>query len=211
MNVMNEEKYDFPRKLLCGCDFIARQIILLRGRFRFFWLCAIWGIEYAGSGRFIGSVVLRNTRRGKIRLGHDVVAQANFKMNPIGPVYPCLFDVRPGGEIEIGDGTGMTSVIISSRKKISIGKCCKIGGGTKIIDHNYHAMDAEARRNRCGDAKPREIVIGDDVFIGTNAIILKGTKIGNRSVIAAGSVVFGLDIPPDSLVRGNPAVIVKRQ
>ena len=72
-------------------------------------------------------------------------------------------------------------------------------------------MDAEARRNRCGDANPRDIVIGDDVFIGTNAIILKGTKIGNRSVVAAGSVVFGLDIPPDSLVRGNPAVIVKRQ
>lgn len=208
---MSDQKYDLPRKLLCGCDFIARQLISLWGRLRFLWFCAIWGIEYAGCGRFIGPVVLRNTKRGKIRLGRGVVAQANFRMNPIGPIGPCLFDVRPGGEIEVGDGTGMTSVIISSRKKISIGRYCKIGGGTKIIDHNYHAMDAEARRNRCGDAKPREIAIGDDVFIGTDALILKGTKIGDRAVIAAGSVVFGLDIPPDSLVRGNPAVIVKRQ
>jgi len=207
---MNGGKYDFPRKLLCGYDFIIRSLISFWGRLRFLWLCSIWGIEYTGCGRFIGTVVLRNTRRGKIRLGRDVVAQANFRMNPIGPVCPCLLDVRPGGEIEIGDGTGMTSVIISSGRKVAIGRCCKIGGGAKIFDHNYHAMNAVARREKCGDTKPREIIIGDDVFIGTNAIILKGTKIGDRSVIAAGSVVFGLDIPPDSLVRGNPAEITKR-
>lgn len=208
---MNGEKYDLLRKCLCGYDFVIRRLISFWGRLRFLWICSIWGIGHSGQGRFIGPVVLRNTRSGKIRLGRDVVAQANFRINPIGPVCPCLFDVRPGGEIEIGDGTGMTSVIVSSSRKVSIGRYCKIGGGTKIIDHNYHAMDAEARRNRCGDAKPREIAIGDDVFIGTNAIILKGTKIGDRAVIAAGSVVFGLDIPPDSLVRGNPAVIVMRK
>ena len=56
--------------------------------------------------------------------------------------------------------------------------------------------------------RSKRIVIGDDVFIGTNAIILKGTQIGDRSIIAAGSVVMGLKIPPDSMVKGNPARIV---
>ncbi len=204
-------KYDLVRHALCGIDFLARKWLSLLGRIRFLALCTLWGVEFENVGSFIGNVVIRNVRKGKIRLGRGVVAQASFRMNPIGPSSPCLFDVRPGGEIEIGDGTGVSSVVISSRNRISIGRYCKIGGGTKIIDHNYHAMNAAERRNKGGDSKPMGIVIGDDVFIGTNAIILKGTKIGARSVIAAGSVVFGLDVPPDSLVRGNPAVIVARK
>jgi maltose O-acetyltransferase len=52
------------------------------------------------------------------------------------------------------------------------------------------------------------VIIGDDVFVGTNAMILKGTTIGARSIIGAGAVVAGLDVPPDSVVVGNPARIV---
>ena len=55
------------------------------------------------------------------------------------------------------------------------------------------------------------MIIGNDVFIGTNAIILKGTHIGDRSVVAAGSVVFGLEVPPDSIVKGNPAKVLSRR
>jgi acetyltransferase-like isoleucine patch superfamily enzyme len=204
-------KYDLMRMLLCGMDFLLRKALTSFGRVRFLILCTLWGAEWNGIGRFIGKIVIRNTRKGKIRFGKEVVLQSSFRMNPIGAASPCLLDVRPGGEIEIGDGTGMTSTIVSSAQKISIGKNCKIGGGVKILDHNFHAMDSEARRNSGGDSKPREISIGDDVFIGTNAIVLKGTRIGARSVIAAGSVVFGLDMPPDSLARGNPAEIVARK
>ena len=202
------KKYDCIRKMLCGYDYIIRKIIGLCGGLKFIYLCILWGVYPTSGGRFIGKIVIRNTRKGKIRIGKNVVLQANFKLNPIGPASPCLLDVRPGGEIEIGAGTGMTSSIISSAKKISIGQHCKIGGGVKIFDHNFHAMDANERRISKGDSKPREVHVGDDVFIGTNAIILKGTYIGARSVVAAGSVVFGLNIPPDSLVRGNPAEIV---
>lgn len=205
------KKYDCARMLLCGYDCFIRRIVCLYGKLRFFVLCVLWGIPPVRGGRFIGKVVIRNTRKGRIQIGRNVVLQASFRMNPIGPACPCLLDVRPGGEIEIGDGTGMTSTIISSAQKVSIGRYCKIGGGVRILDHNFHAMDSEARRDFGGDCKPKGISIGDDVFMGTNAIILKGTRIGARSVIAAGSVVFGLDIPPDSLVRGNPAEIVVRK
>lgn len=204
-------KYDFLRMTLCALDYLLRKVISSLGRVRFLLLCTLWGVEWRGIGRFIGKIVMRNTRKGKICFGKNVVLQSSFRMNPIGPASPCLLDVRPGGEIEIGDGTGMTSTIISSAQKISIGRHCKIGGGAKILDHNFHAMDPEVRRNSGGDSNPREISIGDDVFIGTNAIVLKGTSVGARSVIAAGSVVFGLDIPPDSLVRGNPAEVVARK
>ena len=56
--------------------------------------------------------------------------------------------------------------------------------------------------------RSKPVVIEDDCFIGTNAIILKGTHLGARSIVAAGSVVAGLDVPADSMVKGNPAQVV---
>ena len=67
------------------------------------------------------------------------------------------------------------------------------------------------RRNTYEDrkfVKTNNVIIGDDVFIGTNSIILKGVRIGPRSIIGAGSVVSLKEIPPDSLVAGNPAKIL---
>lgn len=203
-------KYDFLRYTLCGIDFISRKVLATLGMIRFYLICSIWGVDFRGLGQLVGSVVIRNTRKGRICLGKSVCLQASFSANPIGQNRPCLLDVRPGGMIEIGDGSGLTSTIISSRKKITIGKSSQVGGGAIIIDHNFHSLDAKKRRDLGGDINPREIFIGDDVFIGTNVIILKGTNIGSRSIIAAGSVVFGLNVPPDSMVAGNPARIVGR-
>jgi len=53
-------------------------------------------------------------------------------------------------------------------------------------------------------------VIGDDVFIGVNSIILKGVNIGPRTIIGAGSVVAIKNIPADSVVYGNPAKIIEK-
>ncbi|MCR5752825.1 MAG: acyltransferase [Kiritimatiellae bacterium] len=88
----------------------------------------------------------------------------------------------------------------------------KVGGNVRIFDHDFHPLEWEARRPPENGEKTRAkaIEIGNDVFIGTNAIILKGSRIGDGSIVAAGSVVFGLDVPPNSLVKGNPAVIMAK-
>ncbi|HST75981.1 MAG TPA: sugar O-acetyltransferase [Acetobacteraceae bacterium] len=65
-----------------------------------------------------------------------------------------------------------------------------------------HPLDAETRRSGLEAARP--IHVGNDVWIGGGAIVLPGVTIGDRSVIAAGSVVTR-DVPPDMLVAGNPA------
>ena len=106
--------------------------------------------------------------------------------------------------------SGFSSVVMSSRTSIKIGSHVKIGGNVRIFDHDFHALEADIRR-ASEDRKhirSRPVVIEDDCFVGTNAIILKGTHLGARVIVAAGSVVFGLDVPPDSLVKGNPAQII---
>lgn len=62
----------------------------------------------------------------------------------------------------------------------------------------------------CDDSATKPIVIGDDVFIGTNSIIFKGVTIGDRTVIGAGSVVTR-DVPADAIAAGNTAEVMRRK
>jgi acetyltransferase-like isoleucine patch superfamily enzyme len=71
-----------------------------------------------------------------------------------------------------------------------LGQNVKIGGNVRIYDHDFHAVNYLARRDPQQDAilcKSLPVVIGDDILIGANAIILKGVTIGDRSVIGAGA------------------------
>ena len=179
-----------------------RSILLL-------WL---WGVKYGRKVLFQGKIIIRTRKKGEIVLGNNVLFNSQRITNLVGLSGSTILDTRFGGKIEIGDRTGASSVVISSKKLVKIGSRCKIGGNVRIFDHDFHCLDASIRctsedRN---NIRSSEIEIGDDCFIGTNSIILKGTKIGARSIVAAGSVVFGLKIPPDSLVKGNPAQIIRR-
>lgn len=79
-----------------------------------------------------------------------------------------------------------------------------------ITDSNHHSLDWRVR-NLEGDTdrKSAPVVIEDYVFIGARSIVLKGVRIGARSVIAAGSVVVK-DIPAGELWGGNPAKFIKK-
>jgi len=116
--------------------------------------------------------------------------------------------------IEIGDCSGGSAVVLSSRSKITIGKFVNLGGNSRIFDHDFHALDPAHRRlgldEQSAHIRTDPVEIGDDVFVGTNAIILKGVTIGDRAIVAAGAVVFKGVYPPDSMLVGNPAQIAKR-
>lgn len=98
-----------------------------------------------------------------------------------------LYLLAAGGKIEIGNHCFFNiNCCITSIKNIRIGNDCKFGNNVVIVDHDHnykHLTNDEFISD--------DVVIGDRVWIGANAVILRGTVIGNDAVIAAGSVVKG--------------------
>ncbi|MCQ2321748.1 MAG: acyltransferase [Bacteroidales bacterium] len=109
------------------------------------------------------------------------------------------------GMIEIGKNCRINGAYIHAKNNIKIGDNCVMASGVNIIDTNGHELLSLNRTVGEDAAKP--IVIGNNVWIGINAVVLKGTMIGDNSVVAAGSVVKG-SFPPCSLIQGNPAKVV---
>ena len=117
---------------------------------------------------------------------------------------------NPVSRIFIDDGVFINNgaSIVSEGPGISIGKRCLIGPHFSCADSNFHGLSIDQRFGP--DPDPRPVAVEDDVFIGESVKILKGVHVGRGSVIAAGAVLFpGFDCPPNSTVRGNPAVIVR--
>lgn len=113
--------------------------------------------------------------------------------------------------LKIGKQSGMSNSVISCHEKIIIGDFVNIGDGCLLMDSNFHSTEWYLREDRSKDlanAKTAPIIIGDYVFLGARCIICKGVKIGEHSIIAAGSVVVN-DIPADCIAGGNPAHVIK--
>ncbi|NLI08488.1 MAG: acyltransferase [Thermotogaceae bacterium] len=110
--------------------------------------------------------------------------------------------------IIIGENVASNNgLLIISAERIEIGNDCLIGKDVQMIDFDAHGLAPSERRNSIGKVKP--IVIGRNVWIGNNAIILKGTEIGDNSVIGAGAVITGGKFPSNVVIAGNPARILK--
>lgn len=204
--------YDFPMIIPVAFDRLRGIVEIVYDALLTKLLCWLWGVRYGSGTRFSGKAIIRSRSKREIIIGSKVRFVSRKRVNVTGLTNPTILDTRWGGRIIIGDRSGFSSVVISSKTKIEIGARCLFGGNVRLFDHDFHAVEAEYRgtSNDCLHTHSKAIHIGDDCFIGANVLILKGTKIGDRSIVAAGSVVFGLDIPPDSLVRGNPAVCEKR-
>lgn len=100
-----------------------------------------------------------------------------------------------------------TIIDIQKPWMISIGDNTQITEGVKILAHDYSISTCRKVYGQfaCGGGLP--VCIGNNVFIGMNAIILMGTNIGNNSIVGAGSVVKG-NFPDGSIIAGNPARVI---
>ncbi|WP_431293731.1 acyltransferase [Pedobacter sp. P26] len=114
--------------------------------------------------------------------------------------------LNPGSQLIIGRNVGMSGGTISCSLYIEIGDNVLIGSGAAITDSDAHPINPMLR-NDSSQILMAPVVIGNDVFIGARAIILKGVNIGKGAVIGAGSVV-ARDVPEMMIVAGNPAKII---
>lgn len=203
-------RYHFPMILPAVVDRVITMFGCLWYRLRTLLLSWIWGVDCGKGVRFEGPIYLRTYKRGVVKIGEGTVFNSWSRTNLVGLINPTILETRLGGVIRVGKKSGFSSVVISSKTSVDIGDNVLVGGNVRIFDHDFHSLNAEIRRSKDDrkNVRTAPVVIGNDCFIGTNAIILKGTEIGARSIVAAGSVVFGLKVPPDSLVKGNPAQIV---
>ena len=111
------------------------------------------------------------------------------------------------GDVIIGDYTrvGLHNTIIGP---VNIGHHVNLAQGITVTALNHNFEDSEKRIDEQG-VSTTPVVIEDDVWIGANAVILPGVRVGTHSVVAAGAVVTK-DVPPHSIVAGIPAKIIKK-
>jgi len=166
--------------------------------------------------RFCGKVVFKIEKNGKLLIGDNVIISGGQFVNPIGCNRGFCAKIDNNAILKIGDYVGISDSSIRVRKEIIIGSHVTIGAETIINDSNSHCLNwLERRKERTVKDKSsldiihKTIEICDDVFIGARCIIGKGVRIGERSIIAAGSVVV-CDVPPDEIWGGNPAKFIKK-
>ena len=142
--------------------------------------------------------------RGEIVIGNDVCFSGK-------PSFTFSSRHTPVPRLSIGHGSFLGhNCALTIAGQVQIGDHCLIAGGVRIADFDGHPLDADERRagGTSAPATVLPVIIGDDVWIGHGAVILKGVTIGDRAVIGAGAVVTR-GVPADTVVAGNPARVIK--
>ena len=168
--------------MICSCFLIIYNVIriainkLVRWRqFDVHWLQRISPL-----------CALKIFRRGVMRVGRNCEFAAY-----------CDFEVHGNGVLEIGEGTYFNRYcMISAHERVVIGKHCMFGPGVKIFDNNHKHSPETGVSSQLSSAP---IFIGDNSWVASDAIILKGTQIGKNCVIGAGCIVRG-EVPDGSVV-----------
>lgn len=158
------------------------------------------GVLLIGLGSF-GLTAERDTTVIRVRPG------ASFEVGGRVALQRGLRIVVDSGRLSIGAGTNVngfgTKILVA--ESVTIGAGCTFSWDVQILDNDFHALTVD------GVQQPSRapVVIGDRVWVGTRAVILKGVTIGDGAVVAAGAVV-NKDVPAGAIVAGVPAKVVGR-
>ena len=145
------------------------------------------------------------TARGLIRIGKGT--SLGDKGAPrIGDGAITLQTRNTKAEICIGSGCAFSNnITIVATDSITIGDLCLIGDQVMIMDSDFHRLNP---KERAQPAEPMAVRIGNNVWLGSRVMVLKGATIGDNSVVAAGAIVVS-EVPPNTLVAGIPARIIR--
>lgn len=164
----------------------------------------------------------RGTRVQRVRCLRAEQPRARISVGEYGIVYEhAKIEAYGEGRIHIGPCAVIGDARIYCRSSIRIGARFLSSWNVMIQDYDPHPIDPALRARQvegiCGrgpaltgwEFPSKSIEIGDDVWLGAGVTILKGVRIGNGCLVAAGSVVLEGDFPANSIIAGNPAKVVK--
>ena len=140
-----------------------------------------------------------------VRMDTPPYRRFSLGQNSVVESYSCINNAV--GDVIIGDYTriGLHTTIIGP---VTIGNHVNLAQGITVTALNHNFSEADKRIDEQG-VSTGQVVIGDDVWIGANAVVLPNVSIGRHCVIAAGAVVTK-DVPDGCVVAGIPAKIIKR-
>jgi acetyltransferase-like isoleucine patch superfamily enzyme len=167
------------------------------------------GVELAPGARVMGLPIVSRCAESRIVVQDGVVLCSASRWTALGVAHPVVLrTLQPGAVLVVGRGTGISGGSFCAARSLRIGQRCLIGADVVIADTDFHAVEP-ARRDAGWDAIGcAPVHVGDDVFIGARAMILKGVRIGDGAVIGAGAVVTR-SVPAGAVVAGNPARVVR--
>jgi acetyltransferase-like isoleucine patch superfamily enzyme len=198
---------------MLGCLLSARQkrlildLLYLPHVPRDLLLCWRKGLAWDASWRFRGRPVVNRHRTSRIVIGKRFLAISDPRFNTLGVIQPVVLSaVGRDSTLTLGDDVGLSGCSLCAASSIRIGNRVLVGTGAIISDSDSHAVNP-SKRAIPGNVARAPITIGDDVFIGARAVVLKGVTIGAGAVIGTASVVTK-DVPDYAIAVGNPARIV---
>ena len=163
------------------------------------------GVDVAfGSVKLVGFPIIRKARNSRIVIGGGVTLVSHSKGNPAGINHPVILaTLAEGATITIGNGCGFSGSAICCASAIDIGDFSGFGANAVAYDTDFHSIkDFGTPSDGLLKAASKPIRIGKYVWVGANAMILKGVVIEDHAVIGAGTVVR-TNIPAGTIHLGN--------
>jgi acetyltransferase-like isoleucine patch superfamily enzyme len=178
------------------------------------------GERRAPTGRLAGEVfrlkrAWYRLRYRRLTLGRDVQIRGRLRL-------------RRGVTVEIGDRCRLNKLVrFAGPGHVRVGDDCLLNGSwigcwttvtvgqgsllsdCELVDNTFHNLDPARRHDKPSPSTRAPITLGENVWVGSNALVMKGVTIGRDAVVGAATVVRS-DVPPAVVVIGNPHQIVKR-
>jgi acetyltransferase-like isoleucine patch superfamily enzyme len=171
------------------------------------WTLWRWGVNVGKRFVFIGR--LRCWNQGTLVIGNNVRINSGGDRNEVGGDRRTRFRVGLHGSLIIEDNVGISGSTIIAHDSIILHAGTLIGGGCDIYDTDFHEIQPEDRMFCRGPIHTAPVEIGPNAWIGAFTIVLKGVRIGEGSIVAAGSLVTK-DVPPNEIWGGRPAKFLKK-
>ena len=157
---------------------------------------------------FYGLPIVTRAYNSKILIGDGCSFRSDKSSNLIGLNRKCIISTFGEGTVlKIGNNSGFSGTVIGAANSITIGNNVLSGANVLITDFDWHPINPKKRHTSEG-VKNAPIVIGNNVWLGINSVVLKGVTIGDNTVIGANSLVVK-SIPANVIAAGNPCKVIK--